>query len=267
MLVKEVISSNFVKIDQNRSISELIGHLMNSDERAALVFDGTKLVGVSTKDFLIRTKLDPTKVKVKRTVQKIPILNGSEDIKEAARLLYTTNSPLLPVVQRKALVGVVKCLDIIKQIQTDKSVNEIMTPEPIVLKELDKLGTAVHIMREKNVGRLPIIDNKKRLIGIVGIRDIIDKFYLFNQGSSDRNGWKNSKAGGFQDKVNFNEYPVVNLASADVVYTKPTAKVSEVISLMIRNDLSCIILVENDKPVGIVTDRDILKLFLNNVAY
>ena len=50
------------------------------------------------------------------------------------------------------------------------------------------------------------------------------------------------------------------LMTADVVSTTPDAIMTEVIQLMIDHRYSCMIVVENQLPVGIITERDIVRL-------
>ena len=59
MLAKELIKEDYVKIDKDKPISELIGLLRLTNQKAALVFDKKKFIGVSTKDLLLKTRLNP----------------------------------------------------------------------------------------------------------------------------------------------------------------------------------------------------------------
>lgn len=50
------------------------------------------------------------------------------------------------------------------------------------------------------------------------------------------------------------------LMTADVVSTSPDVIMTEVIQLMVDHRYSCMIVIENQRPVGIITERDIVRL-------
>jgi CBS domain-containing protein len=52
---------------------------------------------------------------------------------------------------------------------------------------------------------------------------------------------------------------VRDMMTADVATVKTTARVSDAITLMTTHDIGSVIVAEGGKPVGILTERDILK--------
>jgi CBS domain-containing protein len=52
------------------------------------------------------------------------------------------------------------------------SVGEIMAPELAVGKERDSIARSIDVMREKGIRRLPIVDARGDLVGIVSIDDL-----------------------------------------------------------------------------------------------
>jgi CBS domain-containing protein len=55
------------------------------------------------------------------------------------------------------------------------------------------------------------------------------------------------------------KYLVKHVATRELITIDKKAKSREVIDLMLANDIGCTIITDNGKPVGIVTDRDVLK--------
>jgi CBS domain-containing protein len=53
-----------------------------------------------------------------------------------------------------------------------KSVKELMSPEPITIQATGSLGEAARLMRDRDVGLLPVLEGE-RLIGVVTDRDIV----------------------------------------------------------------------------------------------
>lgn len=61
---------------------------------------------------------------------------------------------------------------------------------------------------------------------------------------------------------------VSSLMVANVISTTADAKLADIIQCMIDNRYSCMIVVENDMPIGIITERDIVRLmglFITNM--
>lgn len=50
---------------------------------------------------------------------------------------------------------------------------------------------------------------------------------------------------------------VMDLARSDVVTVPPAAGADSIAELMAEHSVGCVVVVENDRPVGLVTDRDL----------
>jgi len=272
MLTKEVLSKDYISIDKNETVSRLIGCLIIKNQRAAVVFDNKKYFGITTKRLLLKTKFDPAKLKVAKVTAKAPALTGEEDISEAARLLYTSDSPILPIIAKKGVIGIVRNIDLINQLKNtklkNKKIKELMSLKPITVKENDRTGKAIEIMREKKVSRLPIVDNKGELFSITSVTDILQQYHLRQQGKSERgsrdasnNFFKQGK--GFAGtRTDLHAYPIKNLTSPITITGKESDSVSNVINKMNEFNISSLVIIKDKKPVGIVTVRDLLKLFM-----
>ncbi|MGQ0795931.1 MAG: CBS domain-containing protein [Nitrosopumilaceae archaeon] len=49
-----------------------------------------------------------------------------------------------------------------------------------------------------------------------------------------------------------------DIMSKKVVSVEPTVSVNEIAKLMDRNNVSCVVLMQNEEPYGIITERDLL---------
>ncbi len=275
MIAKDLLTTNYIKIDKNASISELIGDLIRTKHKAAVVFDKKKYVGITTKRLLLKTKFDPAKWKVAKVTEQVPILTGKEDITEVARLLYTADAPILPVIEKGEVIGVVRSIDVTHQLkdmpeERNKKIKEIMTFEPINVNENDRTGKAIEIMRENKVSRIPIVDDKGELLNITSVTDVLEQYHVKEQGSSERGSrdtanpfFKQGK--GFDgDRVDLHSYPVKNLTSPITITGDENDSVSKVIDEMNKYEISSLVIVKDKKPIGIVTIRDLLKLFMKD---
>ena len=55
---------------------------------------------------------------------------------------------------------------------------------------------------------------------------------------------------------------IENVMVVDVVTVEAEATVGEAVELMNKNEIGCLVVVDEEKPVGIVTERDLLKRVL-----
>ena len=55
-------------------------------------------------------------------------------------------------------------------------VSRIMTPDPMTVSPYNTLEDALLFMQKKHVGAFPVVDEKKRLVGILSIRDLLRAF-------------------------------------------------------------------------------------------
>jgi CBS domain-containing protein len=270
MIAKDIITTDYAKIDKNAAISELIGELIRTKQKAAVVFDKNKYIGITTKRLLLKTKIDPAKLKVNKVIEKVPTLTGKEDLTEAARLLYTADAPILPIIEKGQVIGIIKSIDVINNLpqeEKNKKVNQIMTLTPITIKENDRTGKAIEIMRENKVSRIPIVDDKGDLLSITSITDFIEKHHIMLQGKAEQGVKSTGAAGstGFSgEHKDMHAFPIKNITSPITITGKESDSVSNVINTMNEFNISSLVIVKENKPVGIVTIRDLLKLFIKD---
>lgn len=54
-----------------------------------------------------------------------------------------------------------------------------------------------------------------------------------------------------------------DIMTEEVVTTSPEGKLSEVVSVMADKNISCVVVIENGRPVGIITERDLSQKILS----
>jgi CBS domain-containing protein len=113
-----------------------------------------------------------------------------EDLTAAAELMRERHIGYLVVVEPKLAdgalkpVGVLTDRDIVVTVvarQTDPRtlrVDDVMTPQPVVVAETDMLEKALEAMRRIGVRRLPVVGDCGQLVGVLSLDDIIDALAL-----------------------------------------------------------------------------------------
>ena len=123
-----------------------------------------------------------------------------------------------------------------------KAINEpirlIMTKNVVSVKTSAKVGEAIRLMKENNVGGLPVVDEKNRVRGIITERDI---------------------AGLFADKIS--GVRVAQLMSEKVITALPTTTIFEVEKTMTAQGFRRLPIISDNKVIGIITAMDIIRFF------
>jgi len=85
----------------------------------------------------------------------------------------------VPVIDgRRTLVGIVSEHDLLAAIDDGHrlgavTAGDIMTGNPYSVRSETTLGTLVHVLRASDLVRVPVVDAKDRLVGIVARRDVL----------------------------------------------------------------------------------------------
>jgi CBS domain-containing protein len=97
---------------------------------------------------------------------------------EAADLMRSLDVGFLPVCGSGRLVGLLTDRDItVRGVAEgedpwDGRVRDVMTPEVVYCFEDDEVAEAARIMEENQVRRLPVLNQDRRLVGIVALGDL-----------------------------------------------------------------------------------------------
>ena len=98
-------------------------------------------------------------------------------VSDAENLMHQYNIGGVPVVAKEKIIGIVSRRDVraIVQKSGNENITTIMTRKPIVGGEDITAEKALEIMYTNKVERLPIVNAKGKLIGIVTMQDILEK--------------------------------------------------------------------------------------------
>jgi CBS domain-containing protein len=119
--------------------------------------------------------------KAKDVMTKNPqVVTPETPVQEAARLMKSEDTGVLPVVESQGVrrpVGVITDRDIAIRVvaegRTGATVRDAMTAGVSTCKEDDDLKDVMQLMASQQVRRVPIVDNRGELVGIVSQADIV----------------------------------------------------------------------------------------------
>lgn len=88
------------------------------------------------------------------------------------------------------LVGIFTERDLMKRVVAPgldpmvTPLGDVMTPEPVCVTADTAVGTALHVMEERGLRHLPVVE-QDRLVGLVSLRDLSDFLVKTQQGRID----------------------------------------------------------------------------------
>lgn len=118
-----------------------------------------------------------------------------------------------------------------------QSIREVMSKDPVTLSASDSVVEAARAMRENDIGDVIVMDESDQICGIVTDRDITIKIV------ADARDISGTKIGEF--------------CTRDVSTLTPDDSVGDAVALMEKKAIRRIPIVENGKPVGIVSIGDL----------
>jgi CBS domain-containing protein len=110
----------------------------------------------------------------------VEVIRPDDTIQQAARKMKDLDVGAMPVCDGQRLVGMLTDRDITIRATAEgrdpsnTTAQETMTPEIYYCFENQNIEDAALLMMEKQIRRLPIIDDNKKLVGIVALGDVAE---------------------------------------------------------------------------------------------
>lgn len=128
-----------------------------------------------------------------------------------------------------------------------------MTADVITIDEDTPMMKASIIMKEKKIRSLPIVDKKRKLVGIVTDRDL-----------RDASPSKATTLDVYELNYLISTIKIKDIMTKDIVFVRPDETVEFAAILMLENKISSLPVI-NDKGtlIGIITQTDIFEVLIN----
>ena len=135
-------------------------------------------------------------------------------------------------------------------------VSDYMTKNPVTAEPSDKISEVLDLMRLHNIHRVPVVNSKDELKGL------ITEGMIAGQG--------NSATSLSIHELNYllSKTDVKTVMAKHVISIQESALMEEAAQTMLNEDIGCLpVLNEGGKVVGILTQNDIFKAFLEMLAW
>ena len=189
--VSEIMEENVVSLNMKDSLKDALSTMINENVGGIPIMDDDKKVKaiISEKDFISLVAGIMTGKTVKEYMStKIVKAQPDMPIGTAAKSMIDNGFRRLPVVRDDVLIGIITATDIMRFLGSGDIFEKLVTGnngeifkipistlikrEVVFIKSETELGEAASIMLDKNVGSLPVFENRE-LKGIITERDIV----------------------------------------------------------------------------------------------
>jgi len=235
-----------VFIRENNTIEDAVYQIIQSGHRSIPILSKDHhLLGIITTPDLLnaflqnRSFYDTIKTIMTR---EVIFVNDDDSIGLALQKMKISRRGRLPVLRKKKLVGMISEYDIIKffaHTNLGFQVSSIMTRKPLFINPDISIFDVIKILANTKYRRLPVVENGK-VVGIITASDMLK--YLRNS----------------DFRLAELYHPLDTLLRKKVFSVERHKDVSEAIRLMLIHNVSGILVVDNEKLEGIVTERDVI---------
>jgi CBS domain-containing protein len=136
---------------------------------------------------------------------------------------------------------------ILERLDPGRTVADVMTPDPVSIRSGDTLAAATHLMAERRLKRLPVVEDAAKLVGILSRMDVLraagETFPRAAAAALDHAGART----------------VGQIMRTDAPTVAVTADLAAVVDAVTSTRLNrAVILAEDRRVLGVVSDADVL---------
>jgi acetoin utilization protein AcuB len=134
-------------------------------------------------------------------------------------------------------------------------VKDRMTPKPVTIRTDTNLKEALDLVRSSPFRHLPVLDENDKLVGIVTEKSLV---YASPTPSTTLSV--------FEVDYILSRTKVGQIIQGTVITVGPDLPIEEAARLMIDHRFGCLPVVEDDKLIGIISDTDIFRVFVEGLG-
>lgn len=134
-------------------------------------------------------------------------------------------------------------------------VRDRMTPNPTTVTLDTSVKDALDLIRRKRFRHLPVVDANGKLVGITTEKDLV---YASPKPEMSLSA--------FEIQYILSRMTVGQVMKRDVVTISPDMPVEEAAQVMIQHRIGCLPVLENGELVGIISDTDIFRVFVEGLG-
>ncbi|MDE1827792.1 MAG: CBS domain-containing protein [Candidatus Micrarchaeota archaeon] len=263
----ETLPSEFISAtkicDYKTPISGVLGKIKSLG--GVVVFKGKEYYGIVDSRTIANMgvlKMD-AKFPIGKFAKKVPLLDQSTSIEKSIHYFFNSATKSLPYTEGGKIKGVIKREMLLRAILSLHMVSSYkagyaMSAPVVAIDKESSVSQAKSTMESRKVNKIIVVDGGK-IFGILSYNDILSEFTELNARQTTE---KKTKA--YLDKIGTTS--VSDICSRQVYRIDHSRPIEEAIKSMIELKISSLLVTKADKPVGILTVRDVFELVTTNTS-
>ncbi len=134
-------------------------------------------------------------------------------------------------------------------------VRDRMTPDPVTITTDTSLKEALELVRSKSFRHLPVLDENGKLVGVVTEKSLV---YASPTPATTLSV--------FEVDYILSRTKIGQITQGQVIIVEPDLPIEEAARIMVDRHIGCLPVVEDDKLVGIISDTDIFRAFVEGMG-
>jgi CBS domain-containing protein len=252
LLVKDVMAKP-VTISKSQSINEALDKMLNENSDPLIVLASHQVVGTVSRKSIAdklgskhKATISTAKIHVASSLEEnIPSVFPQQEISVVIPLLKRHKLVVVHDSDQR-LIGQVGYGELLRVLQPRGSIDGTMEPAHTIDAD-ERLSHLQALMAEHNISRFVVTEGEK-ISGIVTETDLAVSLRKFREKIEDRH----------QD-FRFHNVLVRTIMATPILTIDRNTKIADVISMMLKKNISSIPVVDKGKLVGIITRRSLVQ--------
>ncbi len=255
--IEDIMDTEFPKVGPEEKLIDALNMMRKTGYQDIPVIEDGEYIGTISYGSILKKKSIALDSKVRNLVNTPPVVTKDIGLTNVAEIMVLNNLRQVPVVSanKKKVIGCIGRMQMVKLVEGVKVFKdikswEIMTSPVEGVKENALLDDALEIMRSLDIRTVPVTDASNNLVGIVGMKEVID------------NNWKanNKTVGDISGKNKASSTTIESVCVSAVKTVGWNDDIETAVELMTDNGISTVPVVEDGELVGILTQYDIIEL-------
>ncbi|MBN1677574.1 MAG: CBS domain-containing protein [Candidatus Thermoplasmatota archaeon] len=261
----DIMSRAPITVGVDERVSDAIAKMKKHRVRELPVVKDKTPVGLVSYTSFVERRSVPMAAKVDSIMLPVPKLRQQDGLIDAAEALVATGIRGAPVVQGGKMIGFVSRTDLIRTIGDSdelrrRQVRDFMTREPKSVGPDEIVRKAQIVMEGLNEKALPVVDDGNRLVGVIGMPEIIDVLWKPKADMPLRSPKPPRKV--YDSRVR-TEIKVGSVMTREVVTVSPEDTIGTVSGLMLHKGISTVFVSDDGKLVGVVDQSDLMEQLIS----
>jgi len=240
------------------SVSRVASAMLSQRRHEAVVMKNGSFMGIVLVSDIVKKNIqNPEKTKIDSFVKNVEFVFPETSVYDAINSILINNFKSLPVeshrdrklfiVSKISLMKAVKDASIFKRITAKQIMNF-----PYCISRNDTIITAKSLIRDMEISAIPVVGENNKIEGVVETIDLLNMSIHSMQ--------KTSRGEEVGEKKSIKNVYASSIMQKNITKASLETPVIKLISLLSSSKTPVVIIEENDKLIGMVTPRDILKL-------